>query len=718
MIETTDDHLLDAFVSCPKHLELLLKDELLNLGASEAAEGLAGVHAKASAEVWLKAVMWSRLANRIYLKIGTADCANKKDLYKAIEAIQWSALCKEIPKTLSIKFNGVNKELKNTHFSSQVTKDAICDQMNEAYGFRPKVVKSDGHLSVYGRLKYKNLDIYQDITGHSLHQRGYRGTNTLAPLKENLAAAVLLRAGWPAAAANSHNLIDPMCGSGTLLTEGWLMACDIAPNLQIKSHALFSWHGFDSHLWTQMMIDAEQRSEVGMENFKGQVIGVDHHKDSIAQANQNLDNLPHNKRISFQYQTLDKFRIPPRNNLIVCNPPYGVRLQKNYLSSWVHLRDWLKTKVKDAKAAVLTPDEAKGWLLGYRGNNSYALLNGAIPIQLRLFDVVPSNQLDLPEGQLFALPAAAQMLANRLKKNKNQMNQWLESNQIEAYRLYDADLPEYAVAIDCYQNHVHIQEYKAPKTIDPKRAALHLNHVMLAVQSVVQPKLEKIHLKTRQIQKDNQQYNKFNEEEDRFVINEQGRKYLVDLEQYLDTGLFLDHRWLRNQVQSESKDKKVLNLFSYTGAISVAAAKGQAQSVISVDTSKTYTKWAEENFALNSLRSAKHGFIRGDVLSYLFRTSETFDLIIADPPTFSNSHSREADWEVQKDHQQLIDACMTLLSKTGTLYFSNNFKKFVLDIDIEEKYVVKNITKNSFDPDYKNSKIHHCFEIRPLSSSS
>ena len=350
-------------------------------------------------------------------------------------------------------------------------------------------------------------------------------------------------------------------------------------------------------------------------------------------------------------------------------------------------------------------------LLGYRGTNSYALLNGASPIQLRLFAVEPSNQLAVPDGQLFALPAAAQMLANRLKKNKQQLNQWLESNQIEAYRMYDADLPEYAVAIDCYQNHVHIQEYQAPKTIDPKRAALHLNHVMLAVQSVIQPKLEKIHLKTRQIQKDNQQYNKFNDEEDRFVINEQGRKYLVDLEQYLDTGLFLDHRWLRNQVQSESKGKKVLNLFSYTGAISVAAAKGQAQSVTSVDTSKTYMKWAEENFALNSLRSPQHNFIRADVLSYLSRSQEQFDLIIADPPTFSNSHSRDEDWEVQKDHQQLIDACMEMLSKTGVLYFSNNFKKFSLDTDIEEKYTVKNITKKSFDPDYKNSKIHHCYQI-------
>ncbi len=714
--DVNEAELLAAFVSCPKHLELLLKDELLSLGVSEAAEGLAGVHAKANAETWLKTVMWSRLANRIYLKINTAQCSDKKALYAAIGEVQWSNLCKDIPKTLSIKFNGTNKELKNTHFSSQVTKDAICDQMNDAYGFRPKVVKADGHLSVYARLKYKQLEIYQDITGHSLHQRGYRGTNTLAPLKENLAAAILIRAGWPQAASNNHNLIDPMCGSGTLLTEGWQMACDIAPNVQLKSHALFSWHGFDSNLWTQMMMNAEQRCEIGMETFKGQVIGVDHHKDSVTQANQNLANLPHSKRISFQYQTLDKFRIPPRNNLIVCNPPYGVRLQKNYLSSWVHLRDWLKTKVKEAKAAVLTPDESKGWLLGFRGSNSYALLNGSIPIQLRLFDVESNNLLEIPDGQLFALPASAQMLANRLKKNKNKLDQWLRSNQIEAYRLYDADLPEYAVAIDCYQNHVHVQEYQAPKTIDSKKAALHLNHVMLAVQSVIQPKLEKIHLKTRQIQKDKQQYNKHSDEEDRFVLNEHGRKYLVDLEQYLDTGLFLDHRWLRNQIQSESKGKKVLNLFSYTGAISVAAAQGKATSVISVDTSKTYLKWAEDNFALNGLRSANHGFIRADVLSYLSKCKEQFDLIIADPPTFSNSHSRDDDWEVQKDHQQLIDGCMALLSESGTLYFSNNFKKFSLDIDIKEKYLVINITENSFDPDFKNSKIHHCYKIQKINN--
>lgn len=711
MSDLNDSNLIKGFVSCPKHIELLLKDELIELGASEVAEGLAGVHAAASREIWLQTVMWSRLANRIYLKINSTQCANKNDLYSAISAIQWSPLCNEIPKTLSIKFNGTNKELNNSHFASQVTKDAIVDQLNETYGFRPRVVSSDGHLSVYARLKYKQLDIYQDITGQSLHQRGYRGTNTLAPLKENLAAAILIRAGWPDLVAENHNLIDPMCGSGTLLTEGLQIACDIAPNSNLKSHALFSWHGFDSNLWTKMMIDAEQRAEIGQQSYKGQIIGVDHHKDSITQANKNLENLPHNKRISFQYQTLGKFRIPPRNNLIVCNPPYGVRLQKNYLSSWIQLRDWLQNKVTDAKAAVLTPDDAKAWLLGYRATQSYALLNGAISIQLRLFNVNRVDVMEVPEGQLFALPAGAQMLANRVKKNKNQLQFWIDKNNIEAYRLYDADIPEYSVAIDCYQNHVLVQEYQAPKTINPKKAAMHLNHVMLAVQSVLQPKVEKTHLKTRQKQKDKQQYNKLNEQEDRFVINEQGRKYLVDLEQYLDTGLFLDHRWLRNKVQQIAKARDVLNLFSYTGSISVAAAIGGAQSVTSVDTSKTYLKWAEENFALNGLRNASHKFKRSDVLKHLNNDKNTYDIIIADPPTFSNSHSRDEDWEIQKDHVQLINLCMNRLNKNGTLYFSNNFRKFYLSIDIKDKYNVEDITVNSFDPDFIGSKIHHCFRI-------
>ncbi len=445
---------LPYFAACPKHVELLLKDELLSLGATDAKEALAGVHFDATVDVVLRVVMWSRLANRVMRVLSSAACRNQKDLYQAVSDINWFQTVNQLPKTLAIRFNGTNRELKNTHFSSQVCKDAICDQLDADYGKRPKVVKADGHLSVSARLKNNEITVFQDLTGHSLHQRGYRSENTLAPLKENLAAAILMRSGWPEAAQNNHNLIDPMCGSGTLLLEGWLMACDMAPNHELKSHALFTWKPFNAHDWTNLQQEAEERAKVGMELFRGQIIGVDHHKASVALANENLSQLLHNKRISFNYQTLDKFRIPPRNNLVVCNPPYGVRLQKNHLSSWQQLSHWLGEKAPGAEAAILTPDAAKGWMVGFRENKQYALKNGALDVQLRLFSISKKNRLSVPEGQYFALPSGAQPLANRLKKRLSELKPWSVAHGIQAYRLYDADMPEFAFAIDRYQSHV------------------------------------------------------------------------------------------------------------------------------------------------------------------------------------------------------------------------------------------------------------------------
>lgn len=705
---------LPYFAACPKHLELLLKDELLSLGATDAKEALAGVQFDAQVDTVLRVVMWSRLANRVMRVLSNGSCRDKNDLYQIISDIDWFQTVNQLPKSLAIRFNGTNRELKNTHFSSQVCKDAICDQLDEQYGKRPKVVKSDGHLSVSARLKHNELTVFQDLTGHSLHQRGYRSENTLAPLKENLAAAILMRAGWPEAAQQNHNLIDPMCGSGTLLLEGWQMAIDLAPNLNLKSHALFSWNPFNAHDWTTLQQEAEERAATGMAMFRGQIIGVDHHKASVALANDNLEQLPNNKRISFNYQPLDKFRIPPRNNLVVCNPPYGVRLQKNHLSSWQQLSHWLGEKANGAEAAILTPDAAKGWMVGFREQKQYAFKNGALDVQLRLFSISKANRLAVPEGQHFALPAGAQPLANRLKKRLNELKPWAVAQGIQAYRLYDADMPEFAFAIDRYQNQVVIQEYQAPKTIEAKKVQQHLEWALLAVQSVLGVPSQQLHLKTRQKQKNSSQYLKQAElEQARFIVKEQGRKYLVDLAQYLDTGLFLDHRWLRRTVQEQAKGQSVLNLFSYTGSISVAAGCGGAQSVTSVDTSKTYLAWSEENFKINKIQS-KHLVVRQDVMRYLQTCQNRFDLIVVDPPTYSNSHSRDEDWDVQRDHIELLRRCGRLLNDNGRIYFSNNFRKFKMDAVLAEEFDFQDITRESMDKDFLGSKIHQCFLLKRL----
>lgn len=703
---------LNGFASCPKQLELLLKQELQQLGVEQAREGLAGVHFSTDPQTLLECLLWSRLANRFYLKLTTAKCHDKNDLYQAVSSIDWLSLCNTEPQTLSIRFNGVNDRLKNSQFSSQVSKDAICDQILQTKGTRPQVVKSDAQLSVQLRLKHKQLEIFQDLCGQSLHQRHYRQQNNIAPLKENLAAAILIRADWHKLAAQGYNLIDPMCGSGTLPLEAWQIACDIAPGSKLHSQTLSTWQHFDPDHWNHLTSQAQQRAEQGIQNFKGQIIGIDHHKKSIELANHNLQALPHNKRISIQYQTLDKFRIPPRHNLIVCNPPYGVRLQKNHLQSWQQLSHWLRQRANGSQAAILTPDEAKGRMLCLREYKSYALFNGSLPIQLRLFHIDQKNHLKTPQGQHFPLPPQAQSLANRLKKNQTALQNWIKQQQIQAYRLYDAEMPEFASSIDCYRDHILVREYQAPKTIDPAKAQKHLQQTLLAIQAVLQPNSQLIHCKTRQRQTQNQQYGK-TERQNRITITEQGRNYLIDLEQYIDTGLFLDHRWLRNHIQSQSKGKKILNLFCYTGSISVAAGKGQAAQITSVDSSKTYLKWAEENFKLNRL-TTKHQLIKQDVITFLNQDQQQYDIIIADPPTYSNSHSRSHDWEVQRDHQQLLTLCAKRLKPNGSIYFSNNYRKFKLDPELQQQFTIKNLTTQSLDPDFKNSKIHHCYQLKNL----
>jgi len=702
--------MIEAFATCPKQLELLLKQEIIDLGGEDVKEALAGVFFNMDAQDLPRLIMWSRLANRIMVKLGVFPCRNKDDLYNAVSGVQWRSLCRQFPDTLSLRFSGTSESLNNTHFSSQVMKDAVVDQLTAFYEQRPKVVKNDGHLSMYGHLRHKQLSLYQDITGHSLHQRGYRSENTLAPLKENLAAALLIRAGWPEKAQQHYHLIDPMCGSGTILLEGWAMATDLAPNINYKSHALFSWQHFDVNHWHQLEDDAMQRHELAAATYRGQIIGVDHHKKSIELAQQNSQQIAGGERISFHYQTLDKFKIPPRNNLIVTNPPYGVRLQKNYLSSWRQLAHWLANNVRDAEAAILTPDDAMAWLLGFKEQGSYLFFNGRIPVQLRLMTINKANRLSVPEKQHFALPASAQMMANRLKKNQAKLNPWLSQENIDCYRIYDADIPEYSVAVDRYHDHVVVQEYQPPKTIPEKQAEKHLNQALLAVQSVLQPKRELIHLKTRRKQSGDSQYQK-QEDTAIKVVNEQGRHYRVDFESYLDTGLFLDHRWLRRTVQSQSKNKRVLNLFCYTGSLSVAAALGGAGRVDSVDTSKTYLQWAKDNFDLNNIKG-KHRFIRQDVMAFLEACHDDYDLIIADPPTFSNSHSRDQDWILQQHHGDLIRACMALLKPEGRLYFSNNFKQFKMDESLSDAYEITDITGKSLDPDFAGSAIHSCFKIQ------
>lgn len=305
--------------------------------------------------------------------------------------------------------------------------------------------------------------------------------------------------------------------------------------------------------------------------------------------------------------------------------------------------------------------------------------------------------------------------ANRLGKNAKHYLKWARRHDIEAWRLYDRDIPQFPFAIDVYGGQIHLQEYDTGWLMQPEEYETWLSEVLEAVAFITGFAPADIHLKRRERQKGTQQYEKTGKAGEDFIVHEHGRRFWVNLEKYLDTGLFLDHRNTRQRVGEMAAGKRFLNLFAYTGSFSVYAATGGAAASETVDLSNTYLDWARRNFELNGIDEARHQIVRADVFQYLQAAAQAgkpFDLIVMDPPSFSNSKKMLDILDIQRDHMRLIDGAMALLASDGLLFFSNNLRSFALDEAVTQKYAVKEISKQSVPEDFRNKKIHQCWEIR------
>jgi len=356
-----------------------------------------------------------------------------------------------------------------------------------------------------------------------------------------------------------------------------------------------------------------------------------------------------------------------------------------------------------------------------RAKHKYKMYNGAIDSQLLLFDMLGKEAIlredrrkQNGEDAPMPLSEGAQMVANRILKNLKRLKKWLNQSGVTCYRVYDADMPEYAAAIDVYEDYYHVQEYQAPKSVNEKKAHQRFDEILRATAQVFGSDFDHVIAKTRQRNRGKKQYQKFNNDGDStyFNVQEDRAKLLVNLSDYLDTGLFLDHRPLRRMILQQANGKRFLNLFCYTATATVQAALGGAASSVSVDMSNTYLDWAARNFELNNLSAARHKLVRADGVEWLRNCREGFDLIMLDPPTFSNSKNTDTVLDIQRDHSSLILRCMDLLTPTGTLYFSNNLRSFKLDEGLQAKFQIKNISADSLDPDFeRNPKIHNCWQI-------
>lgn len=713
------------FATCPKNLESLLEEELIALGATETKQTVAGVYFSGNLETAYRACLWSRLANRILLQLGTLPAEGADEIYSAIKSINWSEHF--FPEqTFRVDFTGMTESVSHLHFGALKVKDAIVDQFREKTGERPSIDKENPDIRINVRQRKTEIVVSLDLSGQSLHRRGYRSEIGAAPLKENLACALLYRANWPERAKNGEPLMDPLCGVGTLIVEAGLMAADIAPGLLRPSFGFTRWRQHDSALWEKIKNEALDRKNKGLKNNTSKIIGADANPSAISASRTHIERAGLADFVSAKVSELMTLAKPAEfqnPGLIVTNPPYGERLgdAATLVFLYQHLGDRLKAEFLGWDAAIITSNPELGKNIGLRPYKTYAFFNGAIPAQLILMHINPESFFrkavisaeEKAEADIQNFSAGAQMFANRLLKNSRNLNSWRKKNNITCYRLYDADLPEYAVAIDLYGNWAHVQEYAAPKTIDPDKALKRLKEVLEVIPSVLNVPAHHVILKQRTRQKGKAQYERQDARHEFLTVEENGAKFRVNLRDYLDTGLFLDNRLLRAHIQTMAKDKRFLNLFCYTGTATVAAGLGGAKNSVSVDLSKTYLDWARQNFALNGMSTSLHYLVHDDCLEWLKDNQKTFDLILLDPPTFSNSKRMEDFLDVQRDHVFLISQAMRHLSKNGVLIFCTNARKFKLAEEELSQYSIKNISAQTIDADFKrNPNIHQCWEIR------
>lgn len=305
--------------------------------------------------------------------------------------------------------------------------------------------------------------------------------------------------------------------------------------------------------------------------------------------------------------------------------------------------------------------------------------------------------------------------ANRLAKNYKHQVKWARRQGLDAWRVYDKDVPQFPFAVDLYGERIHLQEYDTGWEMEDDAYRDWINAVVDSLCAVTGIAPAAVTLKNRRRQKGVSQYEKVGQLGDDFIVNEFGQRFIVNLDAYLDTGLFLDHRNTRKRVREEAAGKRFLNLFAYTGSFTVYAACGGAVSSETVDMSNTYQDWSRRNFELNGLDLARHQLVRADVFQYLEDAvdgGKQFDLIVMDPPTFSNSKKMRDILDVQRDHVWLIDYAMALLAPGGTLYFSNNLRSFKLDERLADDYVIRDISAQSVPEDFRNRTIHQCWQIQ------
>ncbi len=718
------------FAQTAANINDITASEIRDLGGEKIKLVPGGVQFQGDIELGYRVCLYSRTASRLLVELESATpgrapivITNKDTLYDAAYAIAWDEhFSSDMTFAVTVTANKT-KWLTNTQFGALRVKDAIVDYMRQKYQERPDVDTKHPHVTFHAHVTGKQAFFYLDFSGQGLHRRGYRKHTSEAMLKEHLAASLLHRAGYKTFHDELPPILDPFCGMGTIPIEAALIATNTAPGLIASERFGFTtWLGHVPTIWERLIEEAKAK----IQPCESKITGWDINDQYVEYAKEHAQRAGVENCIEFDIKDFTKLTKTYPKGLMVTDPPYGVRMgsAKEVTLLFHQMGKVFQNNFPGWKISLLCGEPDLLDEIKLRPSSANTIFNGAIRCLFVRYDIFDEDKrIELEqkaeEKKLARLSAPlgdrAEMCKNRIKKNKRVMKSYLSKNEVTSYRIYDADIPEFSAAVDIYENRwAHIQEYAPPKTIETAKAEDNFRQLIDAVQRATGIDYDNIFTKQRKKQSGTDQYDKMNTKGQTYIMREHGLKFLVNFTDYIDTGIFLDHRPAREMIKDMAKDCRFLNLFAYTGTATVHAAAGGALSTITVDSSATYLKWAEENMELNGFTTMNHIYEKDDCIHWLKANREKFDLIFLDPPTFSNSKSRKDTFDIQKDHRGLIMLVMRHLTPNGTLIFSNNFRRFYLDPRLKEQYSIEEITDRSIPQDFKrNTKIHRCWLFKP-----
>jgi 23S rRNA (guanine2445-N2)-methyltransferase / 23S rRNA (guanine2069-N7)-methyltransferase len=705
------------FCTASRGTEGVLADELREQGILPVEPGRGGVAFGETLEHAYRACLWSRVASRVLRPLATFEAGDPTALYAGVHAIDWTEhLGPE--RTLAVDVAGGSVAPAGPgHFVALKTKDAIVDRIRESEGARPSVDKVAPDVRVNVHLRESTVTVSLDLGGRGLHRRGIGRSGAAAPLKENLAAAILRLAGWPAAAARGAPLLDPFCGSGTLLVEAAWIALDVAPGLTRGRLGAAGLRGHDANLWERLLAEASARRDAARAGDV-RITGSDMSATAIRNARRNLARAGIADRVAIEVRELAALAAPSGEpGLVVTNPPYGERLgDAGELGPLYELfGDVLRRRFPGWTAWILSGNRALDKRLGLRPRSRTVLHNG--PIECRLLEVpVAEVPVAGDRGPGWRRPSAdATGFETRLLANRKRHGAWAERERLTCYRLYDSDVPEYNLAVDWYDGLVRVEEYERPRGVPAEAAERHLKDALLVVPRVLGVDPSRVVLRVRRRRVAGEQHPRYGDRDHRHEVREGDLRFLVNLTDYLDTGLFLDDRLLRRYVSEQARGRDVLNLFSYTCTITVAAAAGGARSTTSIDLSNTYLAWGRANLTANGLLDARHRLIRDDAVRWLARGGDgrRYGLIVLAPPTWSRSRGMAGDLDVDRDHPRLLAGAARLLARDGEILFSTSRRGFVLDERASAGLAVEDLTDRMTPPDFERRPRLRVYRLRP-----